>query len=289
LGTKQEGKSMKNKICIVTGASQGIGKATATGLARMGVDVVMISRDHERALIARDEIVEQTGNTNIHFEVADLSSIDSVRELAKRLSSRYPALDVLINNHGALFNTYTLSVDGLEMNFALNHLSYYLLTNLLIDNLIESGGRIVNVSAHVHINIEHDFLTQSVSPDTYNPWDMYCQSKLANILFTYALARRLKGTNTTVNCLHPGSTQTLALKTAREIYVRLNGPTEFSQLITLDAAAETSLYLATSPEVQGVSGKYFVRCEPVPSSDLSYDLSLQEKLWQLSAKLTGVG
>ena len=280
---------MKNKICIVTGASQGIGKETAISLARMGAEVVMVSRDHERAIVARDEITKQTGNRNIQIELADLSRIDSVRELAKRLSSQYSTVDVLINNHGALFNRYLLSVDGLEMNFALNHLSYYLLTNLLLDNLKKSGGRIVNVSAHVHINIECDFLARPMSPATYNPWDAYCQSKLANILFTYALARRLEGTNTTVNCLHPGSTQTLALKTAREIYVRLNGPTEFPQLMTLEAAAETSLYLATSPEVQGVSGKYFVRCESVPSSDLSYDLSLQEKLWRLSAELTGLG
>jgi NAD(P)-dependent dehydrogenase (short-subunit alcohol dehydrogenase family) len=280
---------MKNKICIVTGASQGIGKATATGLAKMGAEVVMISRDQGRALIARDEVVEQTGNTNIHFELADLSSIDSVRELAKRLSSSYPAVDVLINNHTALFNRYLLSVDGLEMTFALNHLSYYLLTNLLIDNLKKNSGRIVNVTAHVHINIEQDFLTQRTSPATYNPWDAYCQSKLANILFTYALARRLEGTDATVNCLHPGTAQTLALKTAREIYTHLHGPTEFSQPGTLETAAETSLYLATSPKVQGISGKYFVSWEPVLSSDLSYDVPLQEKLWQLSANLTGLG
>jgi NAD(P)-dependent dehydrogenase (short-subunit alcohol dehydrogenase family) len=280
---------MKNKICIVTGASQGIGKTTAVGLARTGAEVVMVSRDQERARIARDEVVEQTGNTKIHFELADLSSIESVRELASRLSARYPVVDVLINNHGALFTRYLLSVDGLEMTFALNHLSYYLLTNLLIENLKKNGGRIVNVSAHVHINIECDFLARPKSPATYNAWDAYCQSKLANILFTYALARRLEGTNTTVNCLHPGSTQTLALKTAREIYTHLHGPTEFSQLITLEAAAETSLYLAMSPDVQGVSGKYFMNCEAVPSSDLSYDISLQEKLWQLSAKLTGLG
>lgn len=280
--------NMKNKICIVTGASQGIGKATAAGLARMGAEVLMISRDHERALLARDEITEQTGNKNIHLELADLSSIDSVRELAKRLSWRYPAVNVLINNHGALFDTYRLSVDGVEMTFALNHLSYFLLTNLLIDNLKRSSGRIVNVSAYVHINIEHDFLTQPVSPDTYNPWDAYCQSKLANILFTYALARRLEGTATTVNCLHPGTAQTVALKTAREIYTHLHGPTEFSQPGPLEAAAETSLYLSTSPKVQGVSGKFFMNCEAVPSSDLSYDMALQEKLWQLSAQLTGL-
>jgi NAD(P)-dependent dehydrogenase (short-subunit alcohol dehydrogenase family) len=279
----------KNKICIVTGSSQGIGKATATGLARMGAEVVMVSRDHDRALLARDEIIEQTGNRNIHFELADLSSIHSVKELAKRLSARYPAVDVLINNHTALFNRYLLTVDGLEMTFALNHLSYFLLTNLLFDDLKKNAGRIVNVSAHVHTNIVCDFLARPMSPATYNPWDVYCQSKLANILFTYALARRLEGTGATVNCLHPGTAQTLALTTAREIYARLHGPTEFSQPGPLEAAAETSLYLATSPEVQGVSGKYFVNCEAVPSSDLSYDISLQEKLWQLSARLTGLG
>jgi NAD(P)-dependent dehydrogenase (short-subunit alcohol dehydrogenase family) len=280
---------MQKKLCIVTGASQGIGKATATGLAGMGAEVVMISRDDERALFARDEIMEQTGNRKLHVEIADLSSIASIRELAKRLSARYPAVDVLINNHAALFNRYLLSVDGLEMTFALNHVAYYVLTNLLLDKLKKHGGRIVNVSAHVHVNIECDFLARPMSPATYNPWDAYCQSKLANILFTYALARRLKGTNTTVNCLHPGTAQTVALQMARQIYTRLHGLTEFSQPGTLEAAAETSLYLATSPEVQGASGKYFVNCEAVSSSQLSYNISLQEKLWQLSAKLTGLG
>jgi NAD(P)-dependent dehydrogenase (short-subunit alcohol dehydrogenase family) len=279
---------MKNKICIVTGASQGIGKATAQGLAKMGAEVVMVSRDHYRSHIARDEIIKQTGNQNIHVELADLSDMNSIRELAGRLSAHYPAINVLVNNHCAFFDEFTLSPNGFEMNFALNHLAYFLLTNLLIENLKKGAGRIVNVAAQVHTNIEQDFLVKAASRESYNPWDAYCEAKLGNILFTYSLARILEGTATTVNCLHPGIAQTLALSKAREIYTRLNGPTEYTTPGSHEAAARTSLYLATSPEVEGVCGKYFVNCEAVASSDLSYDISLQDKLWQKSAQMTGL-
>jgi len=279
---------MENKISIVTGASQGIGKATAQGLAKLGAEVVMVSRDHYRAHVARDEIIKQTGNQNIHVELADLSDMKSIRDLARKLSTQYPAMHVLVNNHCAFFHEFTLSPDGFEMNFALNHLAYFLLTNLLIENLKRGGGRIVNVAAQVHTNIEQDFLEKPTSRHSYNPWDAYCEAKLGNILFTYSLARILEGTGTTVNCLHPGIASTRALANAREIYTRLNGPTEYTTPGSHEAAARTSLYLATNPEVEGVSGKYFVNCEAVASSDLSYDISLQDKLWKKSAEMTGL-
>jgi NAD(P)-dependent dehydrogenase (short-subunit alcohol dehydrogenase family) len=277
---------MENKISVVTGASQGIGKATALGLAAMGFEVAMVSRDHYRGHMARDEIIKQTGNQNVYVELADLSDMNSIRELARRLSTRYPAIHVLVNNHCALFNEFTLSPDGFEMNFALNHLAYFLLTNLLIENLKKGAGRIVNVAAQVHTNIEQDFLARPASSESYNPWDAYCEAKLGNILFTYSLARMLEGTDTTVNCLHPGIARTFALTNAREIYTRLNGPTEYTAPGSHEAAAGTSLYLATSPQVQSVSGKYFVNCEAVASSDLSYDRLLQDKLWQRSVEMT---
>jgi NAD(P)-dependent dehydrogenase (short-subunit alcohol dehydrogenase family) len=273
----------------VTGASQGIGKATAHGLADMGFEVVMISRDHYRSHVARDEVIRRTGNQNIHVELADLSDMNSIRELAGRLCTRHPAIHVLVNNHCALFDEFTLSPDGFEMNFALNHLAYFLLTNLLIENLKKGAGRIVNVAAHVHTNIEQDFLGRPISRESYNPWDAYCEAKLGNILFTYSLARMLEGTAATVNCLHPGIAPTFALSNARQIYTRLNGPTEYTTPGSHEAAARTSLYLAASPEVKGISGKYFVNCEAVASSDLSYDRSLQEKLWQRSVEMTGLG
>jgi retinol dehydrogenase 14 len=286
--SSKDQEHMENTICIVTGASQGIGKATAQGLARMGFEVVMVSRDHYRGHIARDEIIKQTGNQNIYVELADLSDMNSIRELAKRLSRRYPLVHVLVNNHCAFFNEFTLSPDGFEMNFALNHLAYFLLTNLLIENLKRGAGRIVNVAAQVHTNIEQDFLVGPASRESYNPWDAYCEAKLGNILFTYSLARILEGTAATVNCLHPGIAQTFALSNAREIYTRLHGPTEYTTPGSHEAAARTSLYLATSPEVEGVSGKYFVNCEAVASSNLSYDISLQDKLWQKSVEMTGL-
>jgi len=280
---------MENKICIVTGASQGIGKTTAHGLAKMGAQVVMVSRNPGRSQLALYDIIEQTGNQNVHAELADLTDMNSIRQLAERLSTRYPAMHVLVNNHCALFNEFVLSPDGYEMNFALNHLAYFLLTNLLLESLKMGAGRIVNVAAHVHVNIERDFLDKPASPESYDPWEAYCEAKLGNILFTYSLARKLDGTRATVNCLHPGTARTLALTAAREIYTRLNGPTEYSIPGTHESAAKTSLYLAASPEVQGVSGKYFVNCEAVASSDLSYNVSLQDKLWQRSAEMTGWG
>lgn len=246
-------------------------------LARMGTEVVIVCQNQERGALAGGEIIEQTRNPNVHVELADLSSMNEVRALAQRLSSRYPSLHALINNHAALFDIYKLSAD-----------TYFLLTNLLLDNLERGGGRIVNVSARVHESIDYDFMARPASADSYSPWDAYCQSKLANILFTYALARRLKGNGVTVNCLHPGVAQTLALKAAREIYSSLHGLSEYPPAGTLETAAATSLYLATSPEVEGVSGKYFIDCQPVPSSDLSYDLALQEKLWEMSSGLAKI-
>ena len=248
----------------------------------------MVSRDHYRGNTARDEIMRQTGNQNIHVELADLSDMNSIRGLARRLSARHPAIHVLVNNHCALFDEFTLSPDGFEINFALNHLAYFLLTNLLLENLKKNAGRIINVSAHVHTNIEQDFLDRPTSRQSYNPWDAYCEAKLGNILFTYSLARMLEGGAATVNCLHPGVASTFALKNARDIYTRLHGPTEYTTPGSDEAAANTSLYLATSPQIQGVSGKYFVNCEAVASSDLSYDMTLQDKLWQRSIEMTGL-
>jgi len=277
---------MNDKICIITGASQGIGKATALGLARMGATVVLISHDPARGFKARMQITQISRNENVYLELADLSSISEVTDLAFRIAGQFPVIDVLINNHSALFDSYTLTNDGLEMNFALNHLAYFHLTNLLLENLKRARGRVINVSAQVHEEITHDFLDTQVTAETYNPWDAYCQAKLGNIMFTYALARRLLNSGVTVNCLYPGRAQTLALKTAREIYTRLNGPTDFVDPGTHEAAAETSIYLASDPDVQGVTGKYFEFCREVPSSELSYDVAMQEKLWQLSSDLT---
>lgn len=276
---------MKNNIFIVTGGSQGIGRQTALGLAKLGVEVVIVSRDMERGLLARQAIIKESLNPLVHLETADLSSLEEIRNLGTRLASRFPLIHGLINNHAALFNAYTLSPDGIEMTFALNHLAYFSLTLLLLENIERAAGRVVNVSARVHENIEQDFLDDLCPAETYNPWTAYCQSKLANILFTYALARKIEGSGVTVNCLHPGTAQTLALKTAREIYTALHGPTDFVTPGTLEAAASTSLFLATAPEVDVISGKFFIDCRVVPSSHLSYNESLQEKLWELSSAL----
>lgn len=279
---------MNNKICVITGGSQGIGKATAKGLAEQGATVVIVCRDEERGNAARREIIDVTQNTNIYLELADLSVSYEVRELAERLTTNYPAIHVLINNHTALFEERKLSRDSIEMTFALNHLAYYLLTMLLIDTLQAQPSRIINVSAEVHRSVDADFLNDLYFREDYNPWDSFCQAKLCNILFTYELARRLNDSSVTVNCLHPGTASTKALHDARAIISRLHGKTNFTVPGTAEQAAKTSIYLASSPDVEGISGKYFIERAAIPSSVVTYDPDIAETLWQICADLTGV-
>src|SRR5437763_6425125 len=277
--------SMQGKVCIVTGANSGIGKATALALAQMGATVVMVCRDRARAEQARSEITTKSRNNAVDLLQADLSSQQSIRQLVENFQHHYTQLHVLINNAGAAFPGRRETVDGLEMTFAVNYLAPFLLTNLLLDMLKASApARIVNVSSNSH-EAGYIKLDNLQSKNPYGSMKVYGQAKLAVVLFTYELARRLEGTGVTVNCLHPGFVAT-------HFGQRDAGPA-FGLLVKVigsfgtspEKGAKTSIYLASSPEVEGVTEKYFVKSMPKRSAAISYDESLQQHLWEQSAQL----
>jgi NAD(P)-dependent dehydrogenase (short-subunit alcohol dehydrogenase family) len=276
---------MLGKICMVTGANAGIGKSTALVLGKMGATVVMVCRNRERGHAALNEIRRVSGNEYISLLLADLSSQNSIRQLVENFKTQYTALHVLINNAGNIPRERTVTEDGIETQFAVSHLAYFLLTNLLLDVLKASApSRIINVASMLHqfATISFDDLQ---SEHSYQPSKVYNRTKLANIMFTYELARRLHGTQVTANCLHPGVTDTRLLSD----YV----PTHLRFLVKIissspETGAQTSIYLATSPDVENVSGKYFVNRKAVRSSKASYDETTAHQLWLVSAELTGL-
>jgi len=280
--------SMQGKICMVTGANSGIGKATALALAQMGATVVMVCRDRARGEEARSEITTKSRNNAVDLLLADLSSQQSIRQLVEHFKQRYTQLHVLINNAGAAFPGRRETVDGLEMTFAVNYLAPFLLTHLLLDVLKASApARVVNVSSNSHKSgyIQMDDLQEE---KRYRSMQVYGQSKLAVVLFTYELARRLQGTGVTANCLHPGFVAThfgqRDVGPAFRLLVKLIGRFGTSP----QKGAKTSIYLASSPGVEGVTGKYFVKSIPKRSAAISYDESLQRQLWEQSAKLVNL-
>jgi NAD(P)-dependent dehydrogenase (short-subunit alcohol dehydrogenase family) len=279
---------MQGKICMVTGANSGIGKATALALAQRGATVVMVCRDRARGEQARSEIITTSRNTAVDLLQADLSSQQSIRQLVEDFQHHYPHLHVLINNAGASFPRRRESVDGVEMTFAVNYLAPFLLTHLLLDVLKASTpARIVNVSSGSH-KAGYIKLDNLQSKNPYRSMKVYGQAKLAVVLFTYELARRLEGTGVTVNCLHPGFVAThfgqRDAGSAFRLLVKLIGSFGTSP----EKGANTSIYLASSPKVEGVTGQYFVKSMPKHSAAISYDESLQRHLWEQSAQLVNV-
>ncbi|HLI89148.1 MAG TPA: SDR family oxidoreductase [Ktedonobacteraceae bacterium] len=279
-------KSMQGKICLITGATSGIGKATALGLARMGATVVMVGRDRARSEAVQSEIKARSGNSAVDLLIADLSSQASIRQLVRDFQQRYPQLHVLINNAGVYMLTRKETVDGLEMTFAVNYLAPFLLTNLLLDTLKASApARIVNVSSDAQ-NAGYIRMDDLQSRQRYRSMRAYGQSKLALTMFGYELARRLAGTGVTVNSLHPGFVATNIaqnnvpppLRPVVKFFISLLG-------MSAQEGAETSLYLASSPDVEGVTGKYYIKCVPRPTVPISYDEALQAQLWEESMKL----
>jgi NAD(P)-dependent dehydrogenase (short-subunit alcohol dehydrogenase family) len=277
---------MQGNVCVVTGATSGIGLITAQTLAQQGATVIVVGRNPERGAATVSRIRQETGNSAVELMVADLSAQAQVRQLASEIQRRFPRLDVLINNAGALFIHRQLSQDGIEMTFALNHLAYFLLTNLLLDPLKASAARIINVSSEAHRGAALDF-TDLQGQRSYGGWRAYARSKLANILFTYELARRLEGTSVAANALHPGLVATNFGRNNRGIMA-----TGFRILqlaaISPEAGARTILYLASAPEVKDITGKYFIKQKAVRSSQISYDRAAAERLWQSSAELTSL-
>ncbi len=285
---KKVNNSMQGQVCMVTGANSGIGKATALALAQMGATIVMVCRDRARGEEAQNEIRTKSKNNAIDLLLADLSSQQSIRQLVKNVQHHYTYLHVLINNAGAAFTGRRReTVDGLEMTLAVNYLAPFLLTNLLLDVLKASApARIVNVSSNSH---EAGFIKlDDLQSEHYRSMRVYGQAKLAVVLFTYELARRLQGTGVTANCLHPGFVAThfgqRDVEPASRLLVKVIGSFGTSP----EKGAKTSIYLASSPEVEGVTGTYFVKSIPKRSAAISYDESLQRQLWEQSTKLVHV-
>jgi NAD(P)-dependent dehydrogenase (short-subunit alcohol dehydrogenase family) len=280
---------MNGRICMITGANSGIGKITALELAKMGANVVMICRNVEKGEVARKEIVKKTGNRSIELLLADFSSQSAVRKLVHDFKLKYSKLHVLINNIGTIMPIKTFTEDGLETTFAVNHLGCFLLTNLLLDIIKKSApARIINVSSESHKDRVIDFSNLN-GERNYNLYKAYAQSKLANILFTYELARRLGDTKVTINCLHPGMVRTkIWQKSGRSMLMKV-----FMRIFSLflksaQEGAQTSIYLASSPELESITGKYFIDKKMVLSSPVSYDEGLAKQLWEVSEKLVGL-
>lgn len=279
-------RTMQGNICLVTGTTSGIGKETALGLAQMGATVVMVARDRERGETVRDEIRARSGNQHVDLLLADLSSQQAVRQLVEQFRQNYPALHVLINNAGVFSLRRRTTIDGLELMFAVNYLAPFLLTNLLLDMLKASApSRIVNVSSDAH-EAGYINLDDLQSEKSYRFMRPYGQSKLALLLFTYELARRLEGTGVTVNALHPGFVSTNIGQTGLRGIARSAAKFVTSLAgISPEEGAKTPIYLASSPDVAGISGKYFVKGVPRRSAPISYDEALAHRLWDESVKL----
>jgi NAD(P)-dependent dehydrogenase (short-subunit alcohol dehydrogenase family) len=275
---------MTGKVCVVTGANAGIGKETSIGLAKLGATVVMVCRDGGRAEKALREIKQQSGSDRVELMICDLSSQKSIRRFVDEFKRQHDRLDVLVNNAGVFLRQRSLTEDGIESTFAINHLGYFLVTNLLLDLMKQSSpSRIVNVASTAHRYGKLD-VNAWVSAREYSAFGAYANSKLANVLFTYELARRLEGTDVTANCLHPGAV-------ASNLFSGLPGLLEaVIKLVTIspERGARTSIYLASSPNVQGISGKYFARRRPEKSSEASYDLEAARRLWEVSEELTSM-
>jgi NAD(P)-dependent dehydrogenase (short-subunit alcohol dehydrogenase family) len=284
---------LNGKTCIVTDATSGIGKATALELARMGGTVVLICRNRQKGEEVVREIRAITQSTAIDLLIADLSSQQQIRAAATEFTRKYERLHVLINNAGALFCKRSESVDGIEMTLAVNHLAPFLLTNLLLDTLKTTGSaRIVNVNSDAHEHGKIDFSDLQMRRHYGRGVGMraYGNAKLSNLLTVYELARRLHGTQVTVNALHPGyvATNIISFESAAGALRLLKPLWSIAKhfILTPEKGATTSIYLACSPQVSSQSGKYFERCASVPSSATSYDRNMQMRMWEISEELT---
>jgi retinol dehydrogenase-14 len=283
-----ETPTMSGKTVLITGGTGGIGKATAIGLAALGARVAITGRDFGRAEASAADIRGATGNPDVDAFGADLSSQVAVRRLAAEVLEAYPRLDVLVNNVGGFWNTRQVTTDGLERTFALNYLAPFLLTNLLLDRLKQSApARVVTVSSGAHPagRIDFDGLQGERS---YSGATAYSQSKLACVLFTYELARRLQGSAVTFNALHPGVVRTAFGAEDPGSVQRFLVPFVRPFLKSPAQGAATSIHLASSPDLEQMTGRYFANCKPKESSKRSYDVAVGARLWQVSADLVGL-
>lgn len=279
---------MQDKICLITGANAGIGQQTALELAQMGATVVIVARDPQRGEAARAAIVATTGNPRVELLQADFASPPSIHAMATSFAARYDRLDVLVNNAGVYLTGRETTADGLERTFAVNHLGYFMTTLLLWPSLLAApSARVINLSSDAHRQAKLN-LDDLQNERKYAGFRAYAQSKLANVLFTYELDRRRGNAPVTVNAVHPGFVASNFGRNNRGVIGLV-----MTRLVPLFAksvveGAATSVYLASSPEVAGVSGRYFVDCRPVKSAPQSYDRTAAERLWAVSEQLTGL-
>lgn len=277
-------QSMTNKTVLITGGTSGIGKETALGLARMNATLVIVGRDKERTSRAVDEIRRSTGNDHVEHCLCNLSSLTDVRRLAADFLSDHSRLDVLFNNAGAINGKRFLSQDGYELTFAVNHLAHFLLTDLLLDTLKKSAPSRIITTSSAAANIGHMHFDDLMLESNYTAFKAYSQSKLANQLFTFELARRLDQTGVTANCLHPGTVRTgFAMNNNGALKVGMALFRPF--MIDAKKAAETPIYLASSLEVQNLTGKYFKKKKLKEPPQAATDLEAASRLWEISEKL----
>jgi NAD(P)-dependent dehydrogenase (short-subunit alcohol dehydrogenase family) len=281
---------MNPKTCLITGATSGIGKAAALALAKGNYGLILVGRNEKKAARVCEEIKRKAPNGHVSYDVCDLSVLRDVRGLAARIKKDFPRIDVLINNAGARFLRHQLTEEGIEMTLATNHLGHFVLTLSLIDPLKISGlARIINVSSGAH-SAGTGVIENILSAKDYDGRKQYSNSKLANVLFTYALAEKLKGRGIAVNAVDPGGVATNFARNnwlwpwlRHRIYLL-----KTRQFLTPAQGAETIVYLASSSDVAGVTGKYFKDKEERRSSELSYDRAAQDRLWALSVALGGL-
>lgn len=284
-------QTMLGKVVVVTGATSGIGEYTALSLAEKGATVVIVGRNQERIDSTIRKISQETSNPRLIPCLADLSSLKQVLQLASQILERTDRLDVLVNNAGANFFKKTLSPDGYEMTFAVNHLSYFYLTSLLLGTIQatakDSGeARIINVASEAHrsAKLVFDDLMFDRRIYEYGGWRAYAQSKLANLLFTFELSRRLEGSPVTANAVHPGLVATqVGYNNGRGAKLVMKLVQGFA--ISPQEGAQTSIYLASWPEMKGVTGKYFYRCQAIMAEKSAYDPTTARRLWEISDEL----
>lgn len=279
---------MKDKIVIVTGANAGIGKETALKLAEMGAHVILVCRNEKKGIKALEEIREKTSNENLDLMICNFASLSSINNFVKEFKKKYKKLDVLINNHGAFSIKKVLTEDGVETTFAVNHLGYFSLTLQLLDLLKASSySRIVNVASSSNYRVKSlNINDHNWEKRRYKMMDAYAESKLYNIMFSFLLSEKLKGTGITVNCLHPGYVKTnIGLN---HFLLRLIAPLVKMGAISTEEGAKTSLYLATSEEIEGATGVYYHRMKRREPNKLALDKKAQQELWDMSMKLTNL-
>ncbi len=286
------GEITKDKIVLVTGGNSGIGLVTVTELAKFGATTILVARDRSKGQVALEQAKRESGSANIHLMLADLSLQVDVRNLALEVQSKFPKLDVLVNNAALVPAVRQVTAEGMEVQLAVNHLAPFLLTNLLLEHLKRSDqGRVVTVSSVAHTNGKANFADIQSEHEYDRPnspakgWQTYCNTKLFNILFSSELARRLEGTRVTSNALHPGVI-------GSNLWRTMPGPMRFLAnlfMIKAERGARTSIYLSSSPEVTTVTGKYFFdNCNQVEPSAIAKDVVLQKELWAISEKLVGL-